>query len=138
MIPDRRDDRLDEGFTLVELLVVVVVVGILAAIAVPVTLEHRRKAADAGVKTDLRALAEAQETHYTDHETYLAVPVSSAPVVIDRIDLSPGNAASVTLNAHGTAYCVTGTNPRASHPWVYLSSAGGQQPASVTSCPASF
>ncbi|GAB3598958.1 hypothetical protein GCM10027586_01340 [Kineococcus gypseus] len=128
----------DAGFALVELLVVMVVIGVLAAIAVPVMVEQRRKAADAGLKTDLRALAEAQETHYTDFQAYLPVAPTSTPTVVDAIDLSPGNSVSVTLNAGGSAYCVLASNPRASRPWVYVSSAGGQQPASVTACPASF
>lgn len=60
-----RDDR---GFTLVELLVVIVVLAILAAIAVPLFLGHRTKAYDAAAKADLRNLvlavtAELQAGH---------------------------------------------------------------------------
>ena len=130
--------RADGGFTLVELLVVVVIVGILAAIAVPIALGQRQKAVEAGLKTDLRAIAEAQETYYADHEVYLPVAATSDPVVIDPIHLSAGNRVAVTLNGAGTAFCVLAGNPAASRPWVYVSSRAGQQATSVTACPTSF
>ena len=50
------------GFTLVELLVVIVVVGILATIALSALLDQRRKGWDAVVESDLRNAATAQHT----------------------------------------------------------------------------
>ena len=49
-----------------------IIIGILAAIAIPVFLNQRKKAVDAGIKSDLRTVAQSIETYYTDHQEYPA------------------------------------------------------------------
>ncbi|RMD83844.1 MAG: prepilin-type N-terminal cleavage/methylation domain-containing protein [Candidatus Dadabacteria bacterium] len=60
----------EHGFTLIELLVVVAIIGILAAIAIPQFTEYRQRAFDARAKSDLVALATAEEAYYVDNESY--------------------------------------------------------------------
>ncbi len=63
-----------KGFTLIELLIVVAIIAILAAIAVPNFLEAQIRAKVSRVKNDQRSLATGLETYYVDNNTY---PVSA-------------------------------------------------------------
>jgi type IV pilus assembly protein PilA len=138
----------DGGFTLIELLVVMIIIGILAAIAIPVFLNQRKKAVDTSMKSDLRTVANEQETNFTDNQNYVAVTSSGTPPTIvvgsDTVRLSTGNTvATEMLSALGVkittgtaaGYCSLATNANGTHAWVYNSLAGGLQPASVVVCP---
>ena len=94
-----------KGFTLIELMVVVVIIGLLAAIAVPKLAGSKDKAKLASVKTDLRNLMTAQEAYYSDNATYAAdYPALRAAT---NINLSLGNTATVAGTASGFTATVT-------------------------------
>jgi type IV pilus assembly protein PilA len=57
----------DGGFSLIEVLVVILIVGILAAIAIPAFLSQKSKAVDAGAKTLAQTAQTAIETYASDH-----------------------------------------------------------------------
>jgi type IV pilus assembly protein PilA len=62
--------RDDKGFTLIELMVVVLIIAILIAIAIPTFLGMRKRAQDRAAQSDLRNGYTAAKAHFTDGETY--------------------------------------------------------------------
>jgi type IV pilus assembly protein PilA len=62
--------RGDEGFTLIELMVVVLIIAILIAIAIPVFLGARTRAQDRATHSDLRNALTAAKVYYADTEDY--------------------------------------------------------------------
>ena len=69
----QRIDRELEGFTLIELMVVVLIIAILIAIAIPTFLGARQKAQDRGAQSNLRNALTAAKTVYTDTNDYTGV-----------------------------------------------------------------
>jgi prepilin-type N-terminal cleavage/methylation domain-containing protein len=59
-----------KGFTLIELLIVVAIIAILAAIAVPNFLEAQMRAKVSRAKTDMRSVSLALESYRTDQNAY--------------------------------------------------------------------
>src|SRR3712207_5936350 len=62
----RRDEKSEEGFTLIELMVVVLIIAILIAIAIPTFLGAQNRARDRGAQSDLRNALTAAKTIATD------------------------------------------------------------------------
>lgn len=72
-----KDMREDEGFTLIELMVVVLIIAILIAIAIPTFLGARQRAQDRAAQTSLRQAVTAAKVLYTDSEDYAAADPAS-------------------------------------------------------------
>jgi general secretion pathway protein G len=63
-----RASRLEQGFTLIELMIVMVIIGLLAAIAVPMYVQSVRHAKEAVLKEDLRTLRGAIDSYTVDKQ----------------------------------------------------------------------
>ena len=98
--------RNDKGFTLIELMIVVAIIGILAAIAIPKFSATREKAYFAAMKSDVKNLASQQEIYYADNYTYTTSTTAlaftnSEGVTVTIAASSSGWAASATHSALG-------------------------------------
>ncbi len=89
-----------KGFSLIELLIVVVIIGILAAIAIPKFSTTKEKAYVASMKADLRNLATAQEAFFADSSKYATLEnIKKTPykwTVSDSVNVKPTIEASAT------------------------------------------
>jgi type IV pilus assembly protein PilA len=98
----------ESGFTLVELLVVMLILGILAAIAIPSFFNQRDKGNDAQAKADARTAQTAMETFATDNGgSYLGATVGDLQTIETTL-----NGATLALTPAPTAdtYTVTATS----------------------------
>src|SRR5579862_8616496 len=64
------EERSEDGFTLIELMVVVLIIAILIAIAIPTFLGARQKAQDRAAQSNLRNALTAAKTAYVDSQSY--------------------------------------------------------------------
>jgi type IV pilus assembly protein PilA len=69
----RLEGQRDDGFTLIELMVVVLIIAILIAIAIPTFLGARTRAQDRAAQSSLRNSLTAAKTIYTDSQDYTAI-----------------------------------------------------------------
>ena len=91
------------GFTLIEMLIVVVVIGILAAIAVPNYARMREKTFVATVTSDLKNMASLQEVYHGNHQVYTNDPAD--------LDMTITSGVIITINeADGTGWAATGAH----------------------------
>jgi len=69
-----------KGFTLIELMIVIAILGILAAIAIPNFISYRKRSYDAAAQSDLKNLMTAQEAYYVDNSTYKNISSTSSNI----------------------------------------------------------
>ena len=102
----RRLERDEEGFTLIELMVVVLIIAILLAIAIPTFLGARTKAQDRAAQSNLRNALTAEKTYYTDAQQYTTLAASLAAIepAIQWTTSAPttGQVQTTVTSANGT------------------------------------
>jgi prepilin-type N-terminal cleavage/methylation domain-containing protein len=114
---DRR--HREHGFTLVELLVVVLIIAILAAIAIPLFIRQRHKAYQADITAALRSGATAAEGYGAQSEGDYSGLNGDAGVLLGQQGYRASPAVSISVAATPSDYCLTATYSLlpAGHPW---------------------
>ena len=96
----------ESGFTLVELLVVMLIIGILAAIAIPSFFAQRDKATDSDAKSAARTAQTSIETYATDNDGSYAL---ATPADLEDIEATL-DASKLAVTSDADTYTVTATS----------------------------
>src|ERR1700751_1259816 len=89
-------DRLnndDNGFTLIELMVVVLIIAILIAIAIPTFLGARQRAQDKQAQSNIRNALTTEKTYYVDNQAYTATSANLSAIETS-LDFTQADAAT--------------------------------------------
>lgn len=116
-----RDER---GYTLVELTIVVMLIGILTLIAIGFHRMARDRASDVTARTNIRVAVPAVETYRADVGAYTGMTLAGL-----RTSYSPGIQGIEVVSASATDYCIRSTTP--GRTWYQ---AGPGTPITTTAC----
>jgi type IV pilus assembly protein PilA len=77
---DRCQVKEEQGFTLIELMVVILIIAILVVLALPTFLGARARASDRATQADIRNAFAAERAYYTDTLTYTTDPTTMTAI----------------------------------------------------------
>jgi prepilin-type N-terminal cleavage/methylation domain-containing protein len=100
-----------KGFTLIELMIVVVIIGILAALAIPRFMQTSGKAKKSEAKTVLKQLYQLERAYFQEHDLYVAGANTAALVATSLSFDDPGADAryDYSVTVLGATFTATAT-----------------------------
>jgi len=111
--------RSKKGFTLIELMILVAIIGILADIAIPNFLKFQAKAKQAEAKSNLSAIYVAQLAYFANSNTYADTQASQDPITCNRAVVG-GPSLYMTVPDDGSGcFCAMNWEPAGQNRYTY-------------------
>jgi type IV pilus assembly protein PilA len=96
----------EKGFTLIEIMIVIAIIGILAAVAIPQFSAYRMRSYNSTAISDLRHAAVAQEAYYVEYKTY----ANSISTLAIRPDYYTSKGMNLNVTGNRSGYVMTASH----------------------------
>jgi len=115
-----------KGFTLIELMIVIAIIGILAAIAIPQFAAYRVRGFNATAQSDLRNMLTAQEAYYADKQIY--VGAGDVAVTLSAYGYTrSSNVTATIVSSNSFTYQMTNSHGSGDRTWTITGPGGSIQ-----------